>query len=80
MPSPSRPSRHPPDDFQEGATRHGITAFQSDIKHTSTTGRSKESTRTWPGTAYTSIRAALLDRLAALDAQKDIALATDVDA
>lgn len=31
------------------------------------------------GTAYGSIRAALLDRLAALDAQKDIALSTDVD-
>lgn len=29
-------------------------------------------------TAYTSIRAALMDRLAALDAQKDIALSTDV--
>jgi NAD(P)-dependent dehydrogenase (short-subunit alcohol dehydrogenase family) len=31
-------------------------------------------------TAYTSIRAALEDRLAALDAQKDIALSTDADA
>jgi hypothetical protein len=31
-------------------------------------------------TAYTSIRAALVDRLAALDAQKDIAVTTDVDA
>jgi hypothetical protein len=30
-------------------------------------------------TAYTSIRAALTDRLDALDAQKDIALSTDVD-
>jgi NAD(P)-dependent dehydrogenase (short-subunit alcohol dehydrogenase family) len=30
-------------------------------------------------TAYTSIRAALVDRLAALDAQKEIALSTDVD-
>jgi NAD(P)-dependent dehydrogenase (short-subunit alcohol dehydrogenase family) len=31
-------------------------------------------------TAYASIRAALVDRLAALDAQKDIALSADVDA
>ncbi len=31
-------------------------------------------------TAYTSIRAALVDRLATLDAQKDIARSTDVDA
>jgi hypothetical protein len=31
-------------------------------------------------TAYASIRAALAERLAALDAQKEIALATDVDA
>ena len=30
-------------------------------------------------TAYTSIRAALADRLGTLDAQKDIALSTDVD-
>jgi hypothetical protein len=29
--------------------------------------------------AYTSIRAALMDRLTALDAQKESALATDVD-
>jgi hypothetical protein len=31
-------------------------------------------------TASSAIRAALVERLAALDAQKDIALATDVDA
>ena len=29
---------------------------------------------------YTSIRAALVERLAALDSQKDIALSTDIDA
>jgi hypothetical protein len=28
---------------------------------------------------YSSIRAALIDRLAALDSQKDIALSTDID-
>jgi hypothetical protein len=31
------------------------------------------------GDAYTRIRAALLERLAALDAQKDIAFSTDLD-
>jgi hypothetical protein len=31
-------------------------------------------------TAYTSIRAALVDRLAALDAQREIARSADVDA
>jgi hypothetical protein len=30
--------------------------------------------------AYTQIRAALIDRIAALDAQKEIAFSTDVDA